>query len=326
MVPAGGGVLSTGDFALHARAIFASRAPTFTWVGPGSEDGRKTIQFDFRVPRQKSAYRIRTGAHAGVVGYHGSFWVEAATLDLVRIQVQVDDIPADLSISQVEDMLEYQRVRIGDADFLLPRASELIMVDAAESASRNRTRFSSCRQYSGQSVVRFTDAAAPEQPVERTRIISLPANTGFLIELAAEVRGVDLAVGDAVLGKLARDAKNGADVLFPKGAAVTGHVTRAQKRRANFGDFWVLGIQFSRIESPGRQAEFQAALEDLFVTGTQFSLPFGFHAGSVSPAWARLTQPVPPPSPGEGVIFVRGGQFRMPAGVLMLWRTTGGQP
>ncbi len=48
-------------------------------------------------------------------------------------------------------------MKIGDADFLLPESSELIMVDTLGTENRNRTRFSGCRQYAGESVVSFGD-------------------------------------------------------------------------------------------------------------------------------------------------------------------------
>ena len=42
----GGGTSSTGDYALHTRSVFESRAPTFQFVGEESVDSRPAIRFD----------------------------------------------------------------------------------------------------------------------------------------------------------------------------------------------------------------------------------------------------------------------------------------
>src|SRR5207244_6351805 len=102
--------------------------------------------------------------------------------DLLRLEVHADGIPASLNLAEASDIMEYRRVRIGELDFLLPEASELTMVDLAGNQSRNRTRLSACRQYTGESVLRFGDpepeVAAPAAPLKEIR---LPA--GLTIEV-----------------------------------------------------------------------------------------------------------------------------------------------
>jgi len=57
MVPTG--TFGTGDFALHERAIFGSRAAAFEARGEQALNGRPAVRFDFRVPRPVSGYQIR---------------------------------------------------------------------------------------------------------------------------------------------------------------------------------------------------------------------------------------------------------------------------
>lgn len=322
MVP-GGGAIGNGDFALHARAVFAGKSATFTYIGETSQDGRAAVQYDFRIPRQKSEYLISTGAKAAAVGYHGSFWVDKETLDLMRLQLQTDDIPAELSISKAENTLEYQQVRIGEASYLLPRGSELMLVDAAGNASRNQTRFSECRQYSGQSVLSFSEPTTEAAPVKRATVVNLPAGLKLEIELSRPLEGEGAAVGDTIEARLSHAANGAGGILFPKGSAVTGHLTRVQKRRTRFGDFWVVGITFALVEAGGRRAEFRASLENLQVSGSQYYLPFSFHSDSFRAFWPGLQEQPPPKAPvaGEGVVFVKGSRLRLPAGFRMLWQT-----
>src|SRR5439155_2826720 len=60
MMPAGGTV-GTGDFALHVKAIFLTDAAMFTYTGRSRQEGRDAIEFQYRVPRARSRYMLRSG-------------------------------------------------------------------------------------------------------------------------------------------------------------------------------------------------------------------------------------------------------------------------
>jgi hypothetical protein len=42
------------------------------------------------------------------------------TLDLVRVELKADRIPANIGVSVVEESMHYKIMRIGKSDFLLP--------------------------------------------------------------------------------------------------------------------------------------------------------------------------------------------------------------
>ena len=70
----------SGDFALHVKSIFLTDAATFTFLGRSVREGREAIQFEFKVPRKKSRYLVRSGPERQqMVGYHGSFQVDVKT-------------------------------------------------------------------------------------------------------------------------------------------------------------------------------------------------------------------------------------------------------
>jgi hypothetical protein len=178
-----GGTASTGNFALHAQAIFASDAPSFTWAGETASDRRKLVRFDFQVPRERSRYVVKSGV-AAVVGYRGSFWADPETLDLVRLQVEAGEIPPEIDIARGGETIEYGRSRIGMAEFLLPQSSNVFLVDRKGRESRNRVTFDACRQYAGESVIRFGDVpeqAPPAQVVKAAAPAEVPA--GLTVEV-----------------------------------------------------------------------------------------------------------------------------------------------
>jgi hypothetical protein len=158
------GAIGNGNFALHARAVFRGQGVRFEDRGDGSTANRPWVRFTFQVPLARSGYTLRVGEHKAIVGYHGSFDADPASLDLERIDVIADDIPLELGLSRAEDRVEYARTEIGSGDFLLPSSSELTMVNLDASENRNQVRFESCRQFTGESVLTFDDPAPSSSP------------------------------------------------------------------------------------------------------------------------------------------------------------------
>lgn len=303
MLPDGGSV-ATGDFALHVKAIFLSNAATFTYVGRSIEAGREMVRFQYRVPRAKSRYLIRTGANQeSVVGYGGSFWADSETLLLRRLEIMVDEIPPQVRIRTAGSTLTYALARIGEAEFLLPQISDLFIVDKNGRESRNLTRFDRCRQYSGESSVSFADPA-PLSIEGPTSLSELSVPPGILVEmiLRSDLDGTRAAIGDPFSAVVSRDAVKAGTLVVPKGAKVSGRITRLGQITRGRVMYQLLGLRLSAIEFANRRGEFNASLESLAVAGTPTEV-------------GRGTQR------GETVLFVKGNLLHIPAGVHMYWRT-----
>jgi hypothetical protein len=321
-----GGTIGNGNFGLHARSVFLSSAPTFTYVGEGIRDGRQTIRFDYRVPYFKSGYRIRVPPNEAIVGYHGSLWVHAETLDLVRLEVYADDIAPRVGVSEASDSIDYARVRIGDADFLLPQASELRMIDFAGNESLNRVQFSGCRQFTGQSFLSFGEAPVSDSPAPETKVseIRLPAGLPINLKLQTVLNSEKSFVGDPVTAVVSRNVKKGRTVVVPKGALASGRITRLQKISEPYAHFLV-GLQFYSLQFAQSRAVFSARLEDV-----------GPVSNATGPSGQLLGRTYFPEAPrrrisvehmlsnqpsGVGVFQVKGKRLQLPRGFRMSWTT-----
>jgi hypothetical protein len=209
-------------------------------------------------------------------------------------------------LSSADDKIDYALARIGEGDFLLPAQSELTMSDLDGGENRNHVKFTSCRQFSGESVITFGDAPVSgesKDPPAPTREFDLPQGLDIQLSLVSELNMQKVAIGDPVRARLDRDVKKDGQVLVPKGAIATGRVTRFEK----YDTYWILGLEFPEIESPGIVARMKGRLENT----VGISLPhlrYGIHSRS-------------PVVPGEGVFPVNGTQTRLPRGCIMFWRT-----
>jgi len=278
-----GGALGNGNFGLLAKGVFLSRSTAFTFKGETVRDGHRALQFDYKVPQPASGYHLKVDRNDAVVGYHGSFWANAETLDLTRLEIYADNIPADLGLAAVSDAMDYARVTIGESDFLLPKSAELNMASASGLADHNRTRFHECHQYAGESVLSFIEApeSVPDAVVAPPAEIALPDDFQVGVRLETPVT-TESAIGDVVQVKLLDTIKDHHERVVAKGAILSGHIALLHRD----GSWYHVGISFTDMNGEEGHADVSrrfnalfagAGARDLHLGATQL----GFHGKKV---------------------------------------------
>jgi len=255
-----------------------------------------------------SGYSIRIGDRSGVAGFHGSFWADKTSFDVQRLEVIAEEIPPDLGVTAASDRVDYKRLQIGRGEFLLPVESELIMADTSGEESHNHVRFTSCRQYTGESTLKFDDAgpataAAPGSPTDAPET-DLPVGLSFDLTLDQDLDLDTAAVGDPVRAHLNGDLRRKSEVLARKGAAAEGRITRLDRRNG----LVILGITLTGLETGSVRYRVQARLDA--TAGLELLSP---------PRNQQIR--TGPPQPGEGLIVLVQGHVRLTRGILMYWRT-----
>jgi hypothetical protein len=323
------GTFGSGEFASHSRVVFGTNTAAFeprgeqnlpisdvsisgvsrSGVSRSNQEERPAVRFDFSVPQLVSGYRIRSGAAREVVGYRGSFYVEPQSLDLMRLEVFADDLPASLKLKSVSDRMDYARVRIGEGDFLLPESSEVVLVDLNGHVDRNQLRFSACRQYTGQSKLSFDDAepaplaASPQYPSGAQKgELELPRNLEITLSLNDDIDLEAAAIGDPVKARLRDDLKLRGRLVLAKGAMAAGRISRLERHPS----FTVLGLIFTDLDSSAGHARLELQF-DRAVSGAVLG--------------ARAWWTSFPLMDHEGLIPLPTGHKRLMRGALTLWRT-----
>jgi hypothetical protein len=311
----GGGMIATGTFALHAKAVFQSKAPEFTYAGRENINEVAALRWNFVVPRNRSGYFLRSGTVEARVAYRGAFWVEASSLEVIQLLIEAQDLPRELDVRQSSEKMLYQKVPIVGTHFLLPASSELDMVDTQDNLNRNTTKFSSCRQYTGESVVSFDDidtaTAAQNDPPRSLRALA-GVELDFVLE--TPISGPNSAVGDPVLGTLKKPAKIANGYVAPKGAEVIGRISFLRTSNdSQTGS--LLGIDFFELRDGNTRVRLRASLEyvPLFSSPRFRSWMRGrSQFGNNSAAQSNL--------PGN-VFYAPGFPLQLDRGVRMIWRT-----
>lgn len=304
----GGGAISNGSFALLAKSVFTSPAVEFSYVGESRRNGVESFRFNYRVPASASGYHLRVDPNDVVVGYHGSFWTDANSLDLLRLELHADGIPSEVGLAAASDALDYARVPIGGSNFLLPTHAELTLAELSGIESRNETRFDGCRQFTGEAVLSFNDPdpAVLSQPVPAVKTeVELPNDFETDIALETPITSSS-AIGDLVKARLLHKIKP-----LPKGAILSGHLTRMHRD----GDSYHIGIAFTDIETPASHATLEGRHNALFA-GTTFR---DFHfAPSLRPGRLGLRRAGPS---DFGQLTVPGDRLNLKKGYRLTLRS-----
>ncbi len=313
----GQGTTSTGAFGSFLRAIFTTKDPEFSYQGEDKVDGRAALIYDFVVPLSRSGYSVSNGPLSRMTGYSGSFAVDAESLDLLRLNVLTDRLPPELRICRSRTTIRYTETQMNGADVLIPAESQVWMVANEGRLSANKTTFSNCHQFMGESTLIFdTDAAGESNPsaiaAAKSKTIRLRNGLRLSIVLAHPIDPAAAAAGDPITGKLThlvRDKQSG--LLIPKGATVYGRIFGIT---VDYGmaDDLELGLKWDSIELDGSRVPLQLLIDSV--------LP-----GSVVPirgrhqeiqTVSRLEQP--------GLVFFlfpNVGYTRIPAGFGAEWIT-----
>jgi hypothetical protein len=255
------------------------------------------------------------------VAFHGAFWVDVESLDLMRLEVHAADIPDRLGLARASDAMDYARVDIGTSNFLLPKSSELNFLGLSGDESRNRTEFTGCRQYVGESSLRFeTEAAAPSKSTggaSQARITLAP-RMPIELSLDTEIDPETAAIGDPLKAVLASPVKDGDVVIVPSGAPVAGRVVRIEKEALPFPHY-IVAFEFHTLQTLTGLVEFTASMEKVHQTSGLIQQTRSMNPVFNARRERRFDILVREHQRGQGVVHWDAKRRKIPAGLRMRW-------
>lgn len=296
-----GGTIGNGDFGLLAKSIFGTSAALFTYVGDTKLKDQPAVQFQYKVPILGSGYHLKVGQNEAIVGYHGSFWIQPDSLDLLRLDLTADDIPDYLGLASTTKTLRYERMRIGDSDFLLPSGSELGMTEFSGAESRNVANFHTCRQYMGESKLSFEDPPAErvEQTTEAPAPLELPDKFDAELSLLTPINADSTAVGDEIQVRLERNVSKDHKTIVPKGAILTARILKLH----HLGRGFHLALSFHSLDCKDGHADLTGRENDLVMMARPRDTA-RFYSNSFIPA-------------NHGRLVIEGDSLKLPRGFLL---------
>ena len=260
-----GGAIGSGEFAGHARNVLLGGNVQLKYQGEEELAGRRVHRFDYEVPMAQSRYMMRVGQETEAVGYRGSFWAETGTFLLRRLLVEIFEVPLNIPLERGVIRIDYEKREVGGQVVLLPEASESEMETRGGLETRNRTTYTGCRLYTGESSLVFDEPeeeeAAPAPVVAGVVDWVLPKDLKVTLRTEAAVRMETMAVGDTVEMVVWRNAEQNRAVWLEKGAKVKMRVALQRCAEAPV-TACVLGLIPEGFEWGSKSGEFRAAMEE----------------------------------------------------------------
>jgi hypothetical protein len=162
------GPFGTGDFAGFVNEIFGGSA-TILFHGERTVQGRTLLEYTFSVARGSSHYYVQSLAAPAITSYDGSFLLDSETSDLVDLTVRTAELPRTSRACQALSDIEYQRLSIRGRELFVPRKTNLRLTYQNGREATAITSYSSCREFTSTSVIRFDDPVMDDarKPTEK---------------------------------------------------------------------------------------------------------------------------------------------------------------
>jgi hypothetical protein len=315
------GVVSTGKFGLFARQIVDIAAAKYHYRGLGERDGRPAHEYDFDVGAESSNYILRSGAVEAAVAYQGSFWIDAETLDLRRLEAQAYDIPERLGLAEARTTLDYARITLDDSTILAPVSTVVEIVTVEGPENLNRVRTTGCRRFQSQSSIRFAGEAAPAQKEQRAE--EIPAGLTVELQLAGAIDPERAEVGQAVSAKLTKEIRDGARIVAAEGSLVDGEIVNIEKRTNPF-PVYEISVEFNAVRTGGRVLAFSATMEDAGPSSGLLRQMKRMEPTFSPRRTARMNIMVRKVQRGHGTLYWDARHGDIPRGLRMKWRVLAG--
>jgi hypothetical protein len=150
-----GGSRSTGEFFTEQEDVFdPSTAAEFRYSRPETIANRVAYVFSFKVTQPHSHWTIHHPSQSYRPAYKGSMWIDKETARVLRIEMQATGLPADFPFDVVETTSDYDFVKIGAREYLVPVRAENLSCEAATGfCARNLIEFKNYRKFAAESEI-----------------------------------------------------------------------------------------------------------------------------------------------------------------------------
>jgi hypothetical protein len=225
------GPMTTGASGSSLVNIFENPGARYSFTRRKSEGSRMVFEYAFEVPLASSTSRVKAGSEWKKTAYHGSFEVDAASADLVRVTSETSPLPLESKMCRFRTDTDYHYMQIGNGQFLMPGRSAFDTLGPDGSETRSVTTFSACHEYAAESTVVFDqDAPAADAKVTPKAAVLLPPGLSLTIALLEPIDMSTAAAGDAIAGKVTKAvrAPGSKDILVEAGAILHGRITQMQ--------------------------------------------------------------------------------------------------
>jgi hypothetical protein len=154
-----------GEFgAILADALADSSNAEFRWNRWDTLQGKKVAVFDYSIDKEHSLLKLgESDLASAIVPYHGSIFADPESGIILRISDEADDIPAEIRMRSIGTTVDYEEVKIGTGDYVLP-SHAAVTENTGSELIRNELYFRNYRKFEAESSIKFETDEPQNQP------------------------------------------------------------------------------------------------------------------------------------------------------------------
>ncbi|MGA8028158.1 MAG: hypothetical protein WB992_13525, partial [Bryobacteraceae bacterium] len=259
-----------------------------------------------------SHYHVNAQSGNPLVPFHGSFSVNSASFELTSLTIVADSVPTDSNICSAETDIKYQNVNMSGREALIPKSFDLLIDDVKHIYTISRSEYSQCREFRGESTIRFDDPAAGAAPAPTPIAATewLPAGMVLHVGLRTPIDEKKAYTGDPVEGVLLDPVViPGSGKAIPKGASLSGIITKLEERYEP-EKHYAVRIEFQRLAFGNRAFLLRASHKPSRKEGDKLYFLYG------EPLPAVITEQLE-----EGTMIFDARHFRLGQRFSAEWET-----
>jgi|tagenome__1003787_1003787.scaffolds.fasta_scaffold20976598_3 hypothetical protein len=145
-----------GEFGiLLANILGPDSAAAITWAGFENLRDHQAAVVKYSVDQEHSTLRLsRDYLASAFIAYYGEVFFDPKTGAVLRITKELSDIPPELETENSRTVIDYDKVVIGGADYLLPSTAYIEMT-IRSGRLRNEMSFNGYRKFEANSTITF---------------------------------------------------------------------------------------------------------------------------------------------------------------------------
>ena len=152
------GAWSTGEFGTILSSLFyPGTQADFRYMEDDKIVRKAAAVYKFEVERMRSAWKIWVPGQYILPAYKGSIWIDKETANVLRIEMQAQEIPETFPMISIESAVDYDYISLGTPEkFLLPVHAEVLQcVRDSNQCQRNVIEFRNYHKFTGESTIKF---------------------------------------------------------------------------------------------------------------------------------------------------------------------------
>jgi len=156
--PEKSGSWSTGEFSsLQLDVLSPYTDAQFRNKRTTTMVNRAAVRYEFSVDQPNSHWHVNTESQSYSPAYTGAIWIDQQNFRVLRIELAARDLPRGFPLDTVESAVDYDYVRLGDAQqYLLPTHAEaLSCARGTADCQRNVTEFRNYKKFSADTSITF---------------------------------------------------------------------------------------------------------------------------------------------------------------------------